>query len=314
VYGSRRLAGTRHHLATAGLTLANWQRSWSEARSWFGCAGNAGRPGGNPCLTLVRGEGGHWYLAISVPKPVAEQQGVGTRVRLRHPVALHHRSVELEQRLDDRLAVRVDVEPSTDKKGRLRTYLRISWVRPVPAPVELTAARAGGVVGVDLNADHLAATRVDTSGNPVGRSVHVPLDLAGASTKTRDGRLRAAVTTVLEHAKATGATAVAVEDLDFADSRGQGEVRPKEGVPAPHRRVPDHPVQEPDRRNGRHPAPGRDRGRPALHLQVRRRVLATRPVHHQDHRDPARGCRGRDRTPSSRARPHHPRRSQAGCG
>jgi IS605 OrfB family transposase len=37
----------------------------------------------------------------------------------------------------------------------------------------------------------------------------------------RDGLLRAAITAVLEHAKATGATAVAVEDLDFADSKSR---------------------------------------------------------------------------------------------
>jgi IS605 OrfB family transposase len=72
---------------------------------------------------------------------------------------------------------------------------------------------------VDLNADHLAATRVDVSGNPVGRPARVPLNLAGVSTLTRDGRLRAAITTVLEHAKVTGATAVAVEDLDFAEDK-----------------------------------------------------------------------------------------------
>ena len=51
--------------------------------------------------------------------------------------------------------------------------------------------------------------------------MRIPLDLAGASASTRDGRLRAAVTAVLEHAKATGATAIAVEDLDFADSRSR---------------------------------------------------------------------------------------------
>jgi IS605 OrfB family transposase len=77
------------------------------------------------------------------------------------------------------------------------------------------------VVGVDLNADHLAATRLDTAGNPVGRPARVPLDLAGVSRETRDGRLRAAVTAVLEHANATGATAIAVEDLDFADSKSR---------------------------------------------------------------------------------------------
>ena len=221
VYGGRRLAGTRHHLTQAGLSNDQWRRAWSEARSWFGCAGNVGKPGGNPCLTLTRAEGGHWHLTVSVPKPVAEQFGVATRVQLRHPVVLHHRSLELEERLEARVAVRLDVQPDTDGKGRVRTYLRVSWARPSAETVDLAAARTGGVVGVDLNADHLAATRVDTSGNPGGRPVRVPLDLTGASTPTRDGRLRAAVTAVLEHAKATGATAIAVEDLDFADSKSR---------------------------------------------------------------------------------------------
>jgi IS605 OrfB family transposase len=221
VFGGRRLAGTRHHLSKTGLTETEWRTAWSEARHWFGCAGNAGKAGGNPCLTLTRGEGGHWYLTVSVPKPVAEQFGVDTRVQLHHPVRLHHRSRELEERLDTRAAVRLDVQPDTDRKGRGRTYLRVSWVRPATGAVDLTAARAGGVVGVDLNADHLAATRVDASGNPVGRPVRIPLVLTGACASTRDGRLRAAVTAVLEHAKATGATAIAVEDLDFADSKSR---------------------------------------------------------------------------------------------
>lgn len=221
VYGGRRLAGTRHHLARAGLDLEQWQTSWAEARSWFACAGNAGKSGGNPCLTLTRGAGGRWYLTVSVPKPVAGLFGVAARVRLRHPVPLHHRSAELEQRLDARAAVRVDLEPSTDHKGRPRTYLRVSWVRPTPEPVPLAAARSGGVIGVDLNADHLAAARLDRAGNPVGRPVRIPLELTGMAAKTRDGRLRAAVTAALEHAKAAGASAIAVEDLDFADSKGR---------------------------------------------------------------------------------------------
>jgi hypothetical protein len=72
--------------------------------------------------------------------------GVDTRVQLHHPVRLHHRSRELEERLDTRAAVRLDVQPDTDRKGRGRTYLRVSWVRPATGAVDLTAARAGGVV------------------------------------------------------------------------------------------------------------------------------------------------------------------------
>lgn len=223
VYGGRRLAGTRHHLEEAGLTGEGWRRSWREQRTGLGCAGNTGKTGGNPCLTLTRGPGGQWFLTVSVPRPVAERLGVGTRVQLRHAVPLRHRSAELEQRLEQRQAVRLDVSPVTDSKGRLRTYLRLSWVGATPTPTALPVARSGGVVGVDLNADHLAAYRLDTAGNPVGRRVRVPLDLAGVGGPTRDGRLRAAITAVLTHAKTSGATAIAVEDLDVTEDKSREE-------------------------------------------------------------------------------------------
>ncbi len=219
VYGGRRLANTRHHLGTAGLSEKQWHAVWEEARFWFGCVGNTGRPGGNPCLTLRREADGLHYLTVSVPAPVAERLGVPTRVRLSHPVPLHHRSAELAQRLEDRGAVRLDIEPVTDPRGRRKVYLRAAWVRPTTEPATLPAARAGGVVGIDLNADHLATTRLDTSGNPVGRPIRVPLDLKDASRPTRDGRLRAAITATLNYAVATGATAIAIEDLDFADGK-----------------------------------------------------------------------------------------------
>jgi hypothetical protein len=50
--GGRRLAGTRHHLDQAGLTEQQWQQAWRARRAWFGCVGNAGVVGGNPCLSL----------------------------------------------------------------------------------------------------------------------------------------------------------------------------------------------------------------------------------------------------------------------
>ena len=53
----------------------------------------------------------------------------------------------------------------------------------------------------------------------------IPLELAGLSAATRDGRLRAAVTRLIAAAKAAGARAVVIEDLDFAEARGEGRER-----------------------------------------------------------------------------------------
>jgi hypothetical protein len=62
-------------------------------------------------------------------------------------------------------AITYDISVDPD---RGRWYLDASWkTTPQPPPV-LGELRAGGVVGVDLNADHLAACVLDASGNPIG--------------------------------------------------------------------------------------------------------------------------------------------------
>jgi hypothetical protein len=78
---------------------------------------------------------------------------------------------------------------------------------------------------LDLNHGHLAAWVITPDGNPSGSPVTVPLDLDGLPASRRDGRLRAAVTTLIGIARARGCAAVAVEDLDFTDAREQGRER-----------------------------------------------------------------------------------------
>ena len=86
----------------------------------------------------------------------------------------------------------------------------------------LDELRGGRVLGVDLNADHLAACVLDSSGNPVGEPVTIDADTAGLPASRRDGRVRAAITTLLDLAGQHSCTAVVVENLDFADGRRTG--------------------------------------------------------------------------------------------
>jgi hypothetical protein len=82
--------------------------------------------------------------------------------------------------------------------------------------------RAHPVLAVDLNHGHLAAWLITPDGNAAGTPATVPLDLAGLPATTRDGRLRAAITTLITLARQHGCHAIAVEDLDFATARAQG--------------------------------------------------------------------------------------------
>ncbi|WP_345434006.1 IS200/IS605 family accessory protein TnpB-related protein [Actinoallomurus vinaceus] len=66
---------------------------------------------------------------------------------------------------------------------------------------------------MDTNADHLAARRLDSHGNPVGNPVRFDYDLSG-TTQHRDAQVRHALTRLL-HWAARHRLAIAIEDLDF---------------------------------------------------------------------------------------------------
>jgi hypothetical protein len=144
---------------------------------------------------------------------------LGSHVLIEAPVWFSHRGGEWADRVASRRAVRYDISLNPD---RGRWYLDASWKStPKPTP-GLDELRSGPVLGVDLNADHLAGYVLDASGNPVASPITIPVITAGLAASQRDGRVRAAITTLLDHAQQTGCTAVVVENLDFADARATG--------------------------------------------------------------------------------------------
>ncbi|MDX3136884.1 IS200/IS605 family accessory protein TnpB-related protein, partial [Streptomyces europaeiscabiei] len=89
-----------------------------------------------------------------------------------------------------------------------------SWQIPPTPTLPIETALAHGVIGVDMNADHLAAWRLDTHGNPTGSPRRFFYDLTGTA-EHRDAQVRHALTRLLYWARACGVKAIAVEDLDF---------------------------------------------------------------------------------------------------
>jgi hypothetical protein len=119
-----------------------------------------------------------------------------------------------------RRAVRYDI---THDPAKDRWYLNASWKQDaITAAPSLEELRTGPVLGVDLNADHLACSVLDSSGNPVGDPITIPLDTAGLPATQRDGRVRTAITALLNHTEVNNCTAVVIENLDFTDARATG--------------------------------------------------------------------------------------------
>ncbi|MCW2930406.1 MAG: hypothetical protein JWM19_1368, partial [Actinomycetia bacterium] len=101
---------------------------------------------------------------------------------------------------------------------RGRWYLTASWQRPVVKAIPLEAARSGGMIGVDANAGHFAAYRLDRHGKPAGDPHRFSCDLSGAAGH-RDAQVRHAITRLLHWARRCGVAAIGIEDLDFAHEK-----------------------------------------------------------------------------------------------
>nr|WTB33680.1 transposase [Streptomyces sp. NBC_00830] len=216
VRGGKRLLNTRHHLAQAELTEEQWRERW-EAERWFLAAdGESGKRFGNETIRVTPdGE-----VSIKLPAPLAHlanaQHG---RYTLACTVAFAHRGAEWADRITANRAVAYRIHLDTE---RGRWYLTASWQRPVVKTIPLETARARGMIGVDTNADHFAAYRLDVHGNPVGGPRQFFYDLSGTAGH-RDAQIRHALTRLINWAVRAGVAAIGIEDLDFTTEKTRGK-------------------------------------------------------------------------------------------
>ncbi|MFD3495737.1 IS200/IS605 family accessory protein TnpB-related protein [Streptomyces sp. NPDC058690] len=208
VRGGKRLLNTRHHLTEARLTEDEWRERW-EAERWFLAAdGESGKRFGNETIRVTdTGE-----VSIKLPAPLAHLANARHgRYTLTARIAFAHRGAEWADRIEANRAVAYRIHLDTQ---RGRWCLTASWQRPVVQTIPLETARAQGMVGVDTNADHFAAYRLDRHGNPIGDPHHFFYDLSGTAGH-RDAQIRHALTRLINWAKCAGVAAIGIEDLDF---------------------------------------------------------------------------------------------------
>ena len=219
VRGGRALLRKRGNLAAAGLDQERWRAEWESARLFLTADGEKDKAWGNETIRWNPDEG---WLEVKLPAPLAclANRARG-RYRLSCPVQFSYRGDEVAAQAATG-AVRYDIrhDPARD-----RWYLDASWkAAPLPA-ASLDDLRRHPVLAVDVNHGHLAVAAVAPDGNILGAPATIGLDLAGLPATTRDGRLRAAITTLIATAKEHGARAIVIEDLDFAAARAEGRER-----------------------------------------------------------------------------------------
>ncbi|MEV5830308.1 IS200/IS605 family accessory protein TnpB-related protein [Spirillospora sp. NPDC052242] len=208
VRGGKRLARARHHLDHAGLTEAQWRERWEAGRSFLAADGESGKRYGNETIRVTP----DGRVSIRFPAPLTHLANAPYgRYVLSGRVAFQHQGAEWADRVEAGRAVAYGIHHDPERD---RWYLTASWQRRTVPTMPLRAACARGVVGVDANADHLAAWCLDRHGNPVGDPMRFGYDLTGTASH-RDAQIRHAVTRLLHWAASRGVAAIAIEDLDF---------------------------------------------------------------------------------------------------
>ena len=218
VRGGKRLANTRHHLAAAGLREQAWRQRWQAERMFLSADGESGKRFGNETIRVTD----TGQISIRLPAPLAHLANAPHgRYVLDATVAFKHRGREWRDRVTSNRAVAYRLHHDV---LRGRWYITAAWQRAAIPVLPLQTALARGVVGVDMNDDHLAAWQVDMHGNPVGEPQRYFYTLTG-NADHRDAQIRHALTRLLHYTKRCGAAAIAIEDLDFTD----GTSREKHG-------------------------------------------------------------------------------------
>jgi hypothetical protein len=220
--GGKRLAKTRNNLDAANLTLPEWREEWECARESIEAIGSGAEPFGNLTITVTP----DGAVSVRLPKPVEHLANAPHgRYVLSGRAVFPYRAEEWRARITGGKPVSYAI---THRPGRAGRYLTATWAVPPPAS-EIICAQSptdavracGPVVGVDLNAGHLAVRRLDRHGNPIGQPESMDVDLTGSSAR-RDAQVRHAITRLLHYTARHGIDTIAVEDLDFADARATG--------------------------------------------------------------------------------------------
>ncbi len=209
-FGTKALARKQNNLKLNGFSsLTEWKKQWVEARNRsFQFVGVAKMDGGNEVACLQLQDDGLFSLELRLPPAVREEYGEST---IFHELSFNHGHDAIVTALATRRALTVRfVKDETSWK------VHVAIDQPV-ATVKF--ADNLGCLGVDFNADHVAATLVDRCGNPI-QTWAIPMVTYGLATDQAKDLTRKVAKELVEIAKMHDVP-IAAENLDFAKKKAQ---------------------------------------------------------------------------------------------
>jgi IS605 OrfB family transposase len=227
-FGSRKLFAAQFHLNENDYTThEDWKRDWQQARnSEIFIIGSKDETGGNQSCTASIAEDGSIDLRVRLPDaltPVYGKYWLIQNIRFAYGHEAITAAIRSSQLRRDLFLLN---DPSYKQYGRAITF-RFSqdhkgWRLFASVDVEqppITTLRDNGVIGVDINSDHLAVVETDRFGNAIAKYTF-PLSL---QDKTKHQTLALIGDTSKQIIALCVATQkpLAIEDLDFQKKKAQ---------------------------------------------------------------------------------------------
>ena len=236
-FGSKKLWRRQYDLEANGYgSREAWLEEWRDVRSneFFVLGSRDETAGCQLCVASVNDDG-TLTLRLRMPDGLAGRHGKylvvpSVRFAYGHDVVLAALGSNTEYAVYRRehgekaarvtaLGQAISYRFKRDAKG-----WRVFATTELPE-VEITTDRRRGAIGVDLNADHVAVSETDASGNYV-KAWRVPLVTYGKRHHQAEALIGDAVASVVEYARGAGKPLV-VEKLDFRQKKAVLEGEPR---------------------------------------------------------------------------------------
>ena len=236
-FGSKRLWRKQYNLGANGYAShREWLKDWQKARSdEFFVLGSRDETAGCQLCVATVADDGSLTLRVRMPDCVVARHGKyltirGVRFAYGHEQVLaaldSNADYARRQREHGEKAARatglgqaISYRFKRDERG-WRVFATTDMME-----VSVVTDKRRGVIGVDLNADHLAVAETDKSGNYI-HAFSVPLVTYGKSRRQAEALIGDAVASVVAHARDAGKPVV-IEKLDFRRKKAvlEGESR-----------------------------------------------------------------------------------------
>jgi IS605 OrfB family transposase len=209
-FGTKKLARKQNNLQLNGFTShSEWKKEWVEARNRsFQFVGVAKMEGSNEVARLKLRDDDLFDLELRLPPALRDEMSQSVSFTKLHFNHGH----------DALIAALAGHQPLTVRFVRDE----ISWKIHVTIDQRVEATRFDdslGCLGVDFNADHVAATLVDRFGNPI-RSWTIPMVTYGLSSDQATDLTRKVAKQLIDIAIEHDVP-ISAEDLDFAKKKAQ---------------------------------------------------------------------------------------------